>query len=128
MPVLSAQTTGNLSTNASSFVAIPGLTLTLPEGDGINAMIVLNLPNPYAQGNNYPGGALGIGVNGTPLSIVASFTYGIQNPPSTNRMPTTLVATVPLIIGQQVITGLWCGIRGSTVIIDSPASLTAVVS
>lgn len=128
MPVLSAQTTGNVSTNSASFVAIPGLSITLPEGEGVNAMIILNLPNPYAQGNDYPGGTLGIGVNGTPLSIVASFTYGIQNPPSTNRMPTTLVTSLPLIIGQQIITGLWYGVRGSTVIIDSPASLTAVIA
>ena len=128
MPVLYVQTSGSLSTNAANFVAIPGLSLSLPEGDSVNALIILNLPNPYAQGNNYPGATLGIGVNGTLLPIVASFTYGIQNPPSTNRMPTTLVASVPLIIGAQTVTGLWCGVRGSTVIIDSPASLSAIIS
>ena len=36
-----------------------GLTLTIPEGVGIQAIVILNVPNPYATGNNYPGGNLG---------------------------------------------------------------------
>jgi hypothetical protein len=124
---LYAQTTGTLKTNASSATPIPGLHFTLPEGDAVTAIVILNLPNPYAQGNDYPGGWFGIAVNGTVLPAIASFTYGIQVPPSTNRMPTTLVVNVPLTLKPQKIEAMWQGIRGSTVILDSPSSLTALI-
>lgn len=62
MAILSAVTSGTPSTNSGTFVQIPGLTLTLPEGVGVSALVILNLPMPYAQGNNYPGGTLGISV------------------------------------------------------------------
>ena len=127
MPVLYAQTSGTQSTNSASFVQIPGLNLTIPEGAQENVLVILNLPNPYAQGNNYPGGILGISVNGNVQAAQASFTYGIQNPPSTNRMPTTLVIAVPLIAQQQTVAAVWSGVRGSTVIIDSPASLSVMI-
>lgn len=126
MPALYAQTSGSQQTNAAAFTPIPGLSLPLPEGDGLIAVVTLNIPNPYAQGNNYPGGTFGIAVNGTPLPAIASFTYGVQVPESTNRMPTTLVVGVPLIIGPQTVSGLWYGVRGSTVILDTPASLSVV--
>jgi hypothetical protein len=126
MPVLYAQTSGTLSTNAAQFTPIPGLQLALPEGDAIIAAVTLNLSNPYAQGNNYPGATLGIAVNGQVLPTIASFTYGVQQPQSFNRMPTTLIVGVPLIIGKQMVQGMWYGVRGSTVIIDTPASLSVV--
>ena len=99
----------------------------MPEGVSILAIVTLNLPNPYAEGNNFPGAVLGLSVNGTISPVVASFTYGVQAPGSFNRMPTTLVVGVPLIGGPQVIEGMWSGVRGSTVIIDSPATLSAVI-
>ena len=83
---------------------------------------------PYAEGNNYPGGTLGISVNGTVSPIQASFTYNEANPPSTGRIPTTLVVPVPLAPTKQTIQGMWYGVRGSKVIIDSPSTLTAVVA
>jgi mannose-binding lectin len=82
---------------------------------------------PYATGNNYPGGTFGISVNGTVSPVVASFTYNEQQPASTGRIPTTLVVAVPLSqAGPQTIQAVWYGVRGSTVIIDSPATLSAV--
>jgi hypothetical protein len=127
MASLYAQTSGNLSTHSGSLVAIPGLSFQLPEGSGDIVIVTLNLPNPYAQGNNYPGGLFAIAVNGKQQAPVASFTYGIQNPPSTNRMPTTLMVGVPLTMTQQTVTAMWCGVRGSTVILDSPATLSGVL-
>ena len=122
-----AQTRGTQSTNSGSFVPIPGLTFQIPEGVGDTALVILNLPMPYATGNNYPGGTLGISVNGTVSPVVASFTYNEQNPASTGRIPTTLVVAVPLSqAGPQTIQAVWYGVRGSTVIIDSPATLSAV--
>src|ERR1700759_1965749 len=122
-----AQTSGTQSTTAGSFVAIPGLSITLPEGVDTTAIVILNLPNPYAQGNNFPGGMLGISVNGTVSPVQASFTYNEQNPVSTGRIPTTLVVGVPLGQKAQTVQGVWFGVRGSKVIIDSPATLTAIL-
>ena len=124
---LYAQTSGTQQTNSGTFVPIPGLTLTIPEGVGTAALVILNVPMPYAQGNNYPGGTFGITVNGTALPVVAGFTYNDQNPGSTGRIPTTLVVSVPLANAAQTIAGVWYGVRGSTVIIDSPATLSAIL-
>jgi hypothetical protein len=127
MSVLNVQTSGTLKTNSGQFTPIPGLTLKLPEGVSVLALIVLNLPMPFAEGSDFPGGTFGISVNGTVSPVVAGFTYGIQAPPSFNRMPTTLVVAVPLTQHAQVIEGLWSGVRGSTVIMDSPATLSAII-
>jgi len=35
---------------------------------------------------------------------------------------------VPLVNKPQTIVGMWMGVRGSTVIIDSPATLSALIS
>jgi hypothetical protein len=125
MATLYVQTTGSLSTHASQFVPIPGLKLTLPEGDASTALLILNLGMPYAEGNNYPGGMFAISVNNKMLAPQASFTYGTQQPGSFNRMPTTLVASAPLLIALQTVQAMWLGVRGSTVMLDSPASLSA---
>ena len=93
MTVLNAQTSTKLTTNATHLTSIPGLTLTLPEGVGILALVILNLPNPYAEGINFPGALLGISVNGTTLPVQrVRTTYGIAQPANFNRTPTTLVA------------------------------------
>ena len=39
MAILSAVTSGTQSTNSGTFVQIPGLTLTLPEGVGVSASL-----------------------------------------------------------------------------------------
>lgn len=123
---LYAQTSGTQSTNSGTFVAIPGLTLTIPEGVDDNAIVIVNLPNPYATGNNYPGAAIGISVNGTVSPVFASFTYNDQAPASSGRIPTTLVVAIPLTSATQTVNAVWYGIRGSTVIIDTPATMTAL--
>lgn len=124
---LYAQTSGNHSTNSGSFTPIPGLALTIPEGVGTIAIIILNVPNPFAQGQDFPGGLFGITINGTPSPVQAVFTYNEQVPQSTGRIPTTLVVGVPLGNKPQAIVGVWAGIRGSNVVIDTPATLTAIL-
>lgn len=124
-----AQSSGTHQTNSGTFVPIPGLTFQIPEGVGTSALIILNVPNPYAQGNNFPGGVFGISVNGAISPVQAVFTYNEQQPPSTGRVPTTLVVSVPLAQkGPQTVLGLWCGVRGSNVVIDTPATMSAILT
>jgi hypothetical protein len=127
MSNLYAQTSGTLTTKSDHFTPIPGLKLTLPKGVDIMALVTLNLPNPFAEGNDFPGAMLGISVNGTVSPVQASFTYGVPQPQSANRMPTTLIVGVPLTLNPQEVVALWYGVRGSTVIIDSPATLSVVI-
>ena len=122
-----AQTSGTHQTNSSSPVPIPGLGFQIPQGVKDNIIVILDVPNPYAQGNNFPGGWFGIAVNGKIQPAYASFTYGVQVPQSFNRMPTTLVVSVPLGGAPQTVQAMWSGIRGSTVIIDSPATLSGLL-
>jgi hypothetical protein len=127
MSNLYAQTSGTLTTKSDHFTPIPGLKLTLPKGVDLVALVTLNLPNPFAEGNNFPGAMLGISVNGTVSPVQASFTYGVPQPQSANRMPTTLIVGVPLTLDAQEVVAVWYGVRGSTVIIDSPSTLSATV-
>jgi hypothetical protein len=126
--IVSAQSSGTQSTNSGSWTPIPGLAIQLPRGIHDNVLLVLNVPNPYATGNNFPGGTFGIQVNGNLLAPTATFTYNEQVPPSTGRIPTTLTALAALSdSGEQTVQAVWFGVRGSTVIIDTPATLSAIL-
>ena len=94
--IISAQSSDTQSTNSGSWTPIPGLAIHLPRGVHDNALLVLNVPNPYATGSDFPGGTFGIQVNGSVLAPVAVFTYNEQVPQSTGRIPTTLTALAPL--------------------------------
>jgi mannose-binding lectin len=119
------QTSGTHSTNSSSWTQIPGLSLVIPEGVGTTAIIILNVPWPYAGGDNYPGGSFGIEVNGKLSPVIAGFTYNVVN--GNARVPTTLVVGIPLGNQPQTITAVWQNVRGSNVTIDTPASLTSIM-
>jgi hypothetical protein len=123
MASLYAQTNGH-TRNSTSFVPIPGLTFQLPGGSGDVAIVTLNLPQPYATGNDFPGGVFRISVNGTMLPNEASFSYSVQI--GNNRIPTTLVVGVPLTMTKQTVQAMWHNVRGSTVILDSPSTLSAI--
>ena len=127
MTVYYAQTSGTLKTSATSPTPIPGLTVKIPAGVGDQILVILNVPNPYAGGGEFPGGWFGISVDGTVQAAYATFTYNEATPASTGRIPTTLVIAVPLAPNQQTIQGMWQGIRNSTVVIDSPATLSATL-
>jgi hypothetical protein len=120
-----AQSSGTHQTDSASFVAIPGLSITLPEGVGTMGLVFLNVPLPYATGNSNPGGMFGLSINGAMSPVVAGFTYNETAPTSFGRIPTTLIVGVPLITAQQTIVAMWQNVRGSTVIIDTPATLSA---
>jgi len=120
------QVNGPLQTNSANWTPIPGLALKIPEGAGTEAIVILNVPNPYATGNNYPGGNFGIAVNGQVLPMFACFTYDSSQPQSTGRRPTTLVVGIPLGPKPQQAQAMWSSVRGSVVHIDSPVSMTLV--
>jgi mannose-binding lectin len=124
---LYAQSSGTQSKNSGTFVPMPDLCFTIPEGVGTSALVILNVPNPYAMGKEFPGGTFGISVAGAVSSVQAVFTYNEQVPVSAGRIPTTLVVSVPLGNKPQVIQAMWFGVRGSTVIIDTPATLSGVL-
>lgn len=126
MSVLYAQTSGNLNTGSVQPTPMPGLSLELPGGVGIMAIVTLNVPNPYAEGSNYPGGGFALSINGQLSPVIACFTYIDATPSSSGRMPTTLVVGVPLIEQSQTVQAMWNGVRG-IVSIDSPATLSAVI-
>jgi len=123
--IISQETSGNLSTNNAQWTAIPGLVLRITQIVGEEVLFVLNVPNPYATGTNYPGGNFGIQLDGKLQAPVAAFTYSEPNPSSDGRVPTTLCVAAKLP-GPVTATAVWSNIRGSTVHIDSPATLTMI--
>ncbi len=129
--ILYSETAGALSTNASNWTNIPGLQFTLPAASPgqSQALITLSLPNPYATGDNNPGAYIGVSVNGAVLVPVGCFTYDTKHPESSGRRPVTLVVHVKLLNNNtQQINGVWQSVRSSTVIVDTPASMSAVIS
>ena len=124
--IISTETGGDLSINLAQWTPIPGLVLRITQIVGEDVLFVLNGPSPYATGNDYPGGNFGIQFDGKLQGPFAAFTYSEQNPSSPGRVPTTLcVATT--MTGPLTATAVWSSIRGSTVHIDSPATLTMIL-
>lgn len=128
------QTSGFHQSNAfGQPTPIPGLSLTIPEGAGEQALVILNVPSPYgwSSGNLQAGagGWFGISVDGTTLPAIATFTYNAPTPMlgAQGRVPTTLIVAVPLALKPQKVVALWLGIGAASVTIDSPASLSAIL-
>ena len=128
--ILYKQSAGTQQTQSGAWTPITGLHFTLPalSSGNSHALIILNIPNPYATGNNHPGGMFGISVNGAVMVPFACFTYESKTPESFGRMPTTLVIQIQLTANSQQIAGVWQSVRSSNVIIDTPATLSAVLS
>lgn len=126
--ILSSQISSAPAVTSSQYVDIPGLFLTLPPKSATQtfALVILNVPTPYASGNNFPGVSFAVSVMGTVVAQGA-FTYSQQTPQSFGRMPTTIVVKVPLTTAYQTVWGRWCTIRNSVGHIDSFASLSAVI-
>ncbi|HEX7679939.1 MAG TPA: hypothetical protein VF713_17555 [Thermoanaerobaculia bacterium] len=114
--------------NSNQFVDIPGLSFLLPAASAghTQALIILDIPQPYATGNNFPGAKFGINVGGTVVAD-GGFTYSMQVPASSGRMPTTVVVRVPLANTPRLVRAQWISYRNSTGRIDSFASLSAIL-
>lgn len=132
MGLIFAQTTGTQTVGfGMSPTPIPGLTLTIPEGVGEQALVTLNVPNPYSYNESaqyVAGGWFGLSVDGTTLPNVASFTFvrSMQSADNLGRTPVTLMAAVPLAIKPQTVVALWQS-YGMWLRLDTPASLSAIL-
>ncbi len=128
MKILFASIDGGPEVSSEQFVDIIGLRLSLPERskDQTKALITLNVPNPYAKGNDYPGIEFSINVNGKSVAT-GCFTYSQKKPESYGRQPFTLVAEIPLGEVVTIVEAQWSSIRGSKGIIDSYANISAIL-
>lgn len=126
--ILSKQITSAPIATSDQYVDIPGLFLNLPPKSGSQnfALIILNVPQPYASGTNFPGLVFAVKVDATVVAE-GGFTYSQQIPPSFGRMPTTIVVRVPLTNSGQIVWARWRTVRNSQGHIDSFASLSAVI-
>ncbi|MCA8300743.1 fucose-binding lectin II [Burkholderia seminalis] len=127
MPLLSASIVSAPVVTSETYVDIPGLYIDIAKAeirDG-KLQVILNVPTPYATGNNFPGIYFAIA---TDRGVVADgcFTYSSKVPESTGRMPFTLVATIDAGSGVTFVKGQWKSVRGSGMHIDSYASLSAI--
>ncbi|HEX8225801.1 MAG TPA: hypothetical protein VF605_18495 [Allosphingosinicella sp.] len=131
--ILYAQTNPvHQTTNNAAFVDMAGLTLTLPAASATarHALLILDVPNPYAIGSNFPGANFRFKVNNVvDMTLpIACFTYFVQNlPGSSGRMPTNLVARVKLGSAATTVQAVWQSVRSSKVIVDTPCSISAVL-
>ncbi|WP_322027414.1 fucose-binding lectin II [Burkholderia sp. BCC1977] len=127
MPLLSASINSAPVVTSETYVDIPGLHIDIARAeirDG-KLQVILNVPTPYATGNNFPGIYFAIA---TDKGVVADgcFTYSSKVPESTGRMPFTLVATIDVGSGVTFVKGQWKSVRGSAMHIDSYASISAI--
>ncbi|WP_318827678.1 fucose-binding lectin II [Burkholderia cepacia] len=127
MPLLSASIVSAPVATSVTYVDIPGLYIDIAKAEIRNGklQVILNVPTPYATGNNFPGIYFAIATN---KGVVADgcFTYSSKVPESTGRMPFTLVATIDVGTGVTFVKGQWKSVRGSAMHIDSYASLSAI--
>jgi hypothetical protein len=126
--ILFAKITSAPTTTSSQFVDIPGLVLHIPAASSTRtkALLILDVPQPFATGKDTPGTTFAIRVDGARVAE-GGFTYSSKVPESTGRMPTTIVVAVVLGNLPQVVQAQWVSVRGSKNHIDSFASLSAVI-
>ncbi|KVL49766.1 fucose-binding lectin II [Burkholderia cepacia] len=127
MPILSASINSAPVVKSEAYVDIPGLYLDIAKEqirDG-KLLVTLNVPTPYATGDNYPGAYFAIA---TDKGIVAEgcFTHSEKAPATSGRSPFTLVVAIDVDSGVTFAKGQWKSVRGSTIHIDSFASLSAI--
>ncbi|VBB15605.1 fucose-binding lectin II [Burkholderia stabilis] len=127
MPILSASITSAPVIKSETYVDIPGLHLDIAKEnirDG-KLLVTLNVPTPYATGDNYPGIYFAI-VTDKGLVADGCFTHSTKAPETSGRVPFTLVAAIDVDSSVTFVKGQWKSVRSSTMHIDSFASLSAI--
>ena len=126
--VLSAQLDSPSKTTSNKFQNIKPLSLTLPCGNAIRkfALVILNVPKPYAKGNNNPGVAFRITANGEEMGT-GEFTYDSKKPEHFGRHPFTLIVRVELASSPTEVNAQWASVRDSECHIGGFASISAIL-
>ncbi|WP_434526414.1 hypothetical protein [Photorhabdus asymbiotica] len=132
MPIVFKSISSTLSTSSSSWVNISGLSISVNEQalqGSSKALVILNIPTPYATGSDYPGIEFAITMNSTVLASGA-MTYSDKSPSNPGRTPFTLQTCIDLtnIENLGAIQAQWKSIRGSTAHIDSYCSISAIIN
>lgn len=131
MSLLSASINGPQSVASESFVDIDGLKLTLPPASSKlhSALILLNVPMPYAEGSDSPEIIFNIDCNGRSIARRGfGSDDGILPLMNMKKEPFTLVVKVPLRNGaESLVHAQWAGVHGSKGRINSFASISAIV-
>ncbi|WGY70489.1 fucose-binding lectin II [Burkholderia cepacia] len=129
MPIFSASINSAPVITSEAYVDIPGLHLDLTkEKDTIRdgkLLVTLNVPTPYATGDNYPGIYFAIATD-KGVAAEGCFTHSEKAPATSGRSPFTLVVAIDVASGVTFVKGQWKSVRGSTIHIDSFASLSAI--
>jgi hypothetical protein len=127
-----AQTTAALNSNSSTPLAITGLSIILPAAvkGRTEALVTLNMPNLYLGGTPN-GGTRGaqvyVHVDGVSVAQ-GQISDDNTTPTGDGRKPLTIVVKVPLRSTQQTVEAEWNGVRSSTILTDTFASLSAVLT
>ena len=137
MSIYSATLTGNppIRVKSTDTTNVPFLSFVIPksvmpgaEGVMLDALLTLSLPMPYAEGTDFPGIELQILCNGDVVAY-GGFTYEFKVPDSYARVPVSITAPIKFDSGfATTIQAQWKSVRGSTMVIDSYASISAIVA
>uniref|UniRef100_UPI0036D962F0 hypothetical protein n=1 Tax=Photorhabdus sp. RM322S TaxID=3342825 RepID=UPI0036D962F0 len=118
-----------LKTSFNEWMDIEGLSLDLTQYSlrkSGRALIILNVPSPYATGNNYPNVSFAITMNSEVLAK-GSISYSLKKPDSSGRIPITLQTDLDLTKVLGTVQARWSTDRGSTGHIDSYCSISAII-
>ena len=123
MPTLYVQVPG-ITTASRSPLPVPGLSLDIPEGLGLQALVIMNAPQASATGGNVPGGCFVLSVDGA--RVLPALRFGGNSPQMNNVfVPCTLVVAVPLKpVLQKVQVECYCDPEAT--LSTGPASLTVL--
>ncbi|KVL38109.1 fucose-binding lectin II [Burkholderia territorii] len=127
MPILSTSIKSAPVLTSEVYVDIPGLHLDIAKEnirDG-KLLVTLNVPTPYATGDNYPGIYFAIATD-KGVAADGCFTHSTKAPETSGRVPFTLVVAIDVTSDITFVKAQWKSVRGSTMHIDSFASLSAI--
>ncbi len=129
MSLFSASIHRPQSVATSNFIDIEGLALTLPPASSQlkSALILLNVPLPYVEGNDSPELMFNIDCDGRSVATRGFGSYK-QTTSRLGREPFTMVVEIPLRPdAESSIHAQWAGVKGSIGRISSFASISAIV-
>ncbi|EQB97956.1 fucose-binding lectin II [Photorhabdus temperata] len=132
MPIVFNSIDTTISTSSDdSWEDIPGLSISVIEHSlkrSTKALIILNIPTPYASGNDYPAVTFAITMNSKVLAS-STISYDYSRPDSFGRRPATVQTCIDLTDTNSLgsIQAKWKASRKSIGHIDSYCSISAII-